>query len=463
MTNKKLDWVHFIGIGGAGMSGIAKVLLDLGYKISGSDLNVTETTKRLGKNGATVFTGHKASNVQKGIDVVVVSSAIPEDNDEVKKAQEFNIPVIQRAEMLAKLMENQKAICVAGAHGKTTTTSMIALVLEKNNLDPTVVVGGELNDIGGNAKLGRGEYLVAEADESDGSFLKLLPWATVVTNIEDDHLDHYGTLENIVEAFRQFINLGSPQGFSILCIDNTFVKKLADQIPGKLITYGIQENAQYTAKDIVYEGLLTKAKIYFNDNLLGTLELNVPGKHNISNALAAISIGHQLGIDFQDIKEALKGFKGVQRRFQLIGKVNNVQVVDDYAHHPTEIKATLEAARNSHSGRLIAVFQPHRYTRTKFLAKEFAASFKAADKVILAEIYSAGEKPIPGVSTENILDNMPDDTDVVYVKGQSIGDYLASIVEAGDLVLTLGAGNIWQAGVELVDILAKEKLITASV
>jgi len=463
LTNKKLDWVHFIGIGGAGMSGIAKVLLDLGYKISGSDLNVTETTKRLGKNGATVFTGHKASNVQKGIDVVVVSSAIPEDNDEVKKAQEFNIPVIQRAEMLAKLMENQKAICVAGAHGKTTTTSMIALVLEKNNLDPTVVVGGELNDIGGNAKLGRGEYLVAEADESDGSFLKLLPWATVVTNIEDDHLDHYGTLENIVEAFRQFINLGSPQGFSILCIDNTFVKKLADQIPGKLITYGIQENAQYTAKDIVYEGLLTKAKIYFNDNLLGTLELNVPGKHNISNALAAISIGHQLGIDFQDIKEALKGFKGVQRRFQLIGKVNNVQVVDDYAHHPTEIKATLEAARNSHSGRLIAVFQPHRYTRTKFLAKEFAASFKAADKVILAEIYSAGEKPIPGVSTENILDNMPDDTDVVYVKGQSIGDYLASIVEAGDLVLTLGAGNIWQAGVELVDILAKEKLITASV
>jgi len=406
LTNKKLDWVHFIGIGGAGMSGIAKVLLDLGYKISGSDLNVTETTKRLGKNGATVFTGHKASNVQKGIDVVVVSSAIPEDNDEVKKAQEFNIPVIQRAEMLAKLMENQKAICVAGAHGKTTTTSMIALVLEKNNLDPTVVVGGELNDIGGNAKLGRGEYLVAEADESDGSFLKLLPWATVVTNIEDDHLDHYGTLENIVEAFRQFINLGSPQGFSILCIDNTFVKKLADQIPGKLITYGIQENAQYTAKDIVYEGLLTKAKIYFNDNLLGTLELNVPGKHNISNALAAISIGHQLGIDFQDIKEALKGFKGVQRRFQLIGKVNNVQVVDDYAHHPTEIKATLEAARNSHSGRLIAVFQPHRYTRTKFLAKEFAASFKAADKVILAEIYSAGEKPIPGVSTENILDNM---------------------------------------------------------
>jgi len=398
LTNKKLDWVHFIGIGGAGMSGIAKVLLDLGYKISGSDLNVTETTKRLGKNGATVFTGHKASNVQKGIDVVVVSSAIPEDNDEVKKAQEFNIPVIQRAEMLAKLMENQKAICVAGAHGKTTTTSMIALVLEKNNLDPTVVVGGELNDIGGNAKLGRGEYLVAEADESDGSFLKLLPWATVVTNIEDDHLDHYGTLENIVEAFRQFINLGSPQGFSILCIDNTFVKKLADQIPGKLITYGIQENAQYTAKDIVYEGLLTKAKIYFNDNLLGTLELNVPGKHNISNALAAISIGHQLGIDFQDIKEALKGFKGVQRRFQLIGKVNNVQVVDDYAHHPTEIKATLEAARNSHSGRLIAVFQPHSYTRTKFLAKEFAASFKAADKVILAEIYSAGEKPIPGVS-----------------------------------------------------------------
>jgi len=464
LTFNKREWIHFIGIGGAGMSGIAKVLLDLGYKISGSDLNMSDTTKRLQENGALVYSGHKADNVVEGVDTVVVSTAIPEENEEVKKAAKLNIPVIQRAEMLARLMQNQKAICIAGAHGKTTTTSMIALVLEKNNFDPTVVVGGELNDIGGNAKLGRGDYLVAEADESDGSFLKLLPWSTVITNIEDDHLDHYGSLENIIQAFNDFVDLGGPTGFSVLCVDNPYVKELAKHVPGKLITYGLKESADYIARDIAYEGLVTKAKIYYQENFIGELELNVPGKHNISNALAAICVGCEFGIENSEILKALKSFQGVQRRFQMIGKVNNIQIVDDYAHHPTEIKATLQAARSSHNGRIIAIFQPHRYTRTKFLAKEFGQSFTLADKLILDEVYSAGEKQITGVTTQNIVDNLPAETDVTYLKEhKDIIKYLASIVKPGDLVLTLGAGSIWRVGVDLVDILLKEKEALASV
>ncbi|MFZ7104953.1 MAG: UDP-N-acetylmuramate--L-alanine ligase [Peptococcaceae bacterium] len=464
MTLDKSEWIHFIGIGGAGMSGIAKVLLELGFKVSGSDLNVSETTKRLEESGALVFAGHKGENITEGVDTVVVSSAIPEDNPEVLKAQKLNIPVIQRAEMLGRLMKLQKGICIAGAHGKTTTTSMIALVLEKNNFDPTVIVGGELNDIGGNAKLGRGEYLVAEADESDGSFLKLWPWSTVITNIEDDHLDHYGSLDNIIKAFNKFIDLGDPAGFAVLCIDNPFVNKLADHVPGKLITYGFTENAGYQAKNIIYSGLITRADIYYQGSLIGKLELNVPGKHNVSNALAAIAIGREFGIDFNDINEALANFRGVQRRFQLLGKVNGIQVVDDYAHHPTEIKVTLQAARNSHSGRIIAVFQPHRYTRTHFLAKEFAQSFSQADILILDEIYSAGEKPIPGVSTQLIVDRLAPGDKAHYIKNRSeLINYLLTIVEPGDMVLTLGAGNIWRVGIDLIGELQKDQGILASV
>lgn len=464
MTVKFTEWIHFIGIGGAGMSGIAKVLLDLGYKVSGSDLKMSDTTKRLVENGAIVYAGHKAANVVEGVDTVVVSTAIPDENEEVQKAKKLNIPVIQRAEMLARLMKNQKAICVAGAHGKTTTTSMIALVLEKNNFDPTVVVGGELNDIGGNAKLGRGEYLVAEADESDGSFIKLKPWSTVITNIENDHLDYYGSLENIIQAFNKFVALGRPDGFSILCIDNANVRQLVRHVTGKVITYGLADDAQITARDIVYQGFKTRAKIYHYKKYLGQLELNVPGQHNLVNALAAIAIGQEFGIDFADTSNALAGFRGVQRRFQLIGEVNNIQIVDDYAHHPTEIKATLNAAKNCHKGRLIAVFQPHRYTRTKFLAREFAESLEGVDLLVLDEIYSAGEKPIPGVSTQNIIDYLNPQLDVEYFNDRNdLTTYLADTVKPGDLVITLGAGNIWQVGVELAHILLKEKEALASV
>ncbi|MFZ5944147.1 MAG: UDP-N-acetylmuramate--L-alanine ligase [Bacillota bacterium] len=462
MTKAKKEWIHFVGIGGAGMSGIAKVLLDLGYRVSGSDLNVSETTKRLEENGAIVYAGHKAINIQQGVDKVVVSTAIPEENQEVQRAKELNIPILQRAEMLSQLMERQKGICIAGAHGKTTTTSMIALVLEKNEFDPTVVVGGELNDIGGNAKLGRGEYLVAEADESDGSFLKLKPWSTVITNIEDDHLDYYGSLENIIKAFNEFVDLGSPQGFSVLCNDNFYVRQLADHIPGKLITYGLAEDADYTAKNIIYNGLTSMADIFYGDKFIGQLELNVPGKHNISNALAAVAVGLEFGISFEKINQALSNFRGVQRRFQIIANINDILIVDDYAHHPTEIKATLQAARSSHSGRIIAVFQPHRFTRTQFLAKEFAKSFDLADKLILDEVYSAGEKPISGVSTQLIADHIPPHTDLNYFKNrESLENYLAEVARSGDLILTLGAGNIWKVGADLADVLAKRETLAS--
>lgn len=459
-TNNLSEWIHFIGIGGTGMSGIAKVLLELGYKVSGSDLNNSETTKRLEHNGALVFQGHKEENIKEGIDWVVISSAIPDDNPEIIKAKALNIPIIQRAQMLARLMENQKAICVAGAHGKTTTTSMISLVLEKNNLDPTVVVGGELNDIGGNAKLGRGEYLVAEADESDGSFLKLLPWSTVITNIENDHLDHYGSLENIISSFKEFITLSSEDGYSILCIDDPKVKELAGSVPGKLITYGLDNEARYRAENIKFIGTNTTADIYDHQDFLGTLNLNVPGRHNVVNALGAIAIGKELGLDFADINNALASFNGVQRRFQLLGKINGIEVVDDYAHHPTEIKATLNAAKNGYEGRVIAVFQPHRFTRTYYLAKEFAQSFNDADRVVLAEVYSAGEKPLEGVSTQLILDYMPKDIDVRYIQERAeIINHLVKIVEPGDVVLTLGAGNVWSIGVELVERLKKQNTL----
>lgn len=464
MNSKKSEWIHFIGIGGAGMSGIAKVLLELGYRVSGSDLHTSEATERLNQSGAQVFIGHKAENVQEGVDTVVISSAIPEKNTEIQRAKKLNIPVIQRAEMLSKLMEKQKAICIAGAHGKTTTTSMIASVLEKNNFDPTIVVGGELNDIGGNAKLGRGEYLVAEADESDGSFLKLKPWSTVITNIENDHLDHYGSMDKIIDAFKDFVNLGSPEGFTVLCVDNFFVRQLLEHVPGKLITYGLKEKAHYMAKNIIHHGLGTRAEVYYKEELLGFLELKVPGKHNIINALAAIAVGRELGLTFQEIVEVLKDFQGAQRRFQVLGTVNNILVVDDYAHHPTEIKATLEAARNSHSGRVVVVFQPHRYTRTKFLAEEFAQSFNEADLLILDDIYAAGEKPIPGVSVQNIMDNLPDTVNAKYIKGrEAIVEYLLTIVKPGDLVLTLGAGDVWKAGVELLEVISQQENLKASV
>ncbi|NLP17816.1 MAG: UDP-N-acetylmuramate--L-alanine ligase [Firmicutes bacterium] len=448
--------IHFVGIGGAGMSAIAKVLLEMGYTISGSDIKPSGTTKRLGDMGAVIHIGHRKENLNSP-DLLVVSSAIPGANVEVVTAQELGIPVLQRGEMLAHLMDMKQGIAVAGSHGKTTTTSMISLLLEKNGLDPTVLIGGELNDIGGNAKLGNGEYLVAEADESDGSFLRLNPRIAVVTNIENEHLDYYGTEEKIVEAFASFMAAVKEEGFAVLCTDSYYMKNITSACKARIITYALHnQDADLTARNITVSGMGSKCSVYDKDGELGELVLNVPGEYNIANSLAAVAIGLELGLSFPQISGALKTFGGVHRRFELIGEVDGISIVDDYGHHPTEISATLRAARQGNFNRIIAVFQPHRYTRTKFLYKEFGRAFADADEVIVTDIYSAGEKPLPGITgaliAQNIVD--PEHKKVKFMADMdSVPRYLGGRVKKGDLVLTLGAGDVWKMGKKLVEYL----------
>ncbi|GBF34454.1 UDP-N-acetylmuramate--alanine ligase [Desulfocucumis palustris] len=445
--------VHFIGIGGAGMSGLARILLELGHHVSGSDLAGTKVTERLEKQGAVCFTGHRGENVGH-VQMVVVSSAIKKDNPELLQAERKGIPVIHRAELLALLMKRQRGIAVAGAHGKTTTTSMLALVLESNSLDPTIVVGGELNDIGGNAKLGRGEYLVAEADESDGSFLKLDPTAAIITNVEDDHLDYYGTVEKIKEAFRGFINKIPSDGMAVLCLDDPGVREVAADFKGPRMFYGVhRQEADYTLRNIYLNGAVSRAEVYFRGEFLGMLELLVPGIHNMSNALGVVAAARWAGLEFFDIAGALKKFRGAGRRFQVLGEVRGIRVVDDYAHHPSEIKATLRAARQVGMGRVISVFQPHRYTRTSLLRERFGTAFSDADVIILSDIYSAGEQPIEGVSGRIIAEAIEnfENRPVTYLPTrEDIVNYLVDFVRPGDLILTMGAGNIWTAGIDLV-------------
>ncbi|SHI58828.1 UDP-N-acetylmuramate--L-alanine ligase [Desulfofundulus thermosubterraneus] len=446
--------VHFIGIGGAGMSGLASILLDLGYEITGSDLSSTDITRRLESRGAVCHVGHASRNLDT-TQLVVVSSAIKPDNAELLAAREKGIPVIHRGDLLAWLMQRQKGIAVAGAHGKTTTTSMLALVLEKSGLDPTIVIGGELNDIGGNAKLGRGEYLVAEADESDGSFLKLHPLAVIVTNIEDDHLDHYGSVAEIKKAFRQFMGNVPEYGLVIACIDDPNVREAVQDLGRPVITYGTESPAaDYVLRHLLLEGEGSRGEVYYRDQHLGSLELSVPGKHNMLNALAVVAAARWIGLDFHLIAPILKEFRGARRRFELLGEVGNVRVVDDYAHHPSEIKATLQAARQTRPKRLIVVFQPHRYTRTALLKEQFGKSFGEADLVIVNEIYSAGEPPIEGVNAQLIVQAIKNHgrPPVVYLPArEQIVNYLAAMALPGDLILTMGAGNIWLCGLELLN------------
>lgn len=447
----KYNRIHFIGIGGTGMSGIAKILMNMGYTVSGSDLKVSEALIRLKDAGAKVFIGHSVSNVV-GADLVVVSSAIPKTNPEYVKAIESNIPVVHRADMLSLLMNSKKGIAVSGAHGKTTTTSMISLIMEKNGFDPTVIIGGELNDIGGNATLGKGEFLVAEADESDGSFMKLNPYVAVITNIENDHLDYYKNMENMKEAFRRFVSNVKDGGFIVLGSDNEYVRELARDIDKEYYTFGINHKADFMPKNIKMNGLSSCCDIYFREKYLGQLQLNVPGLHNIVNATAAVAVGNRLGIGMEGIREAIKGFRGVQRRFQIIGDIDGIKVVDDYGHHPTEIKATLRAARNCNPRKVYAVFQPHRYTRTQNLSKEFGAAFADADEVILTDIYSAGEAPIEGVSSKLIEDALRENgKQVVYIsKKEDIPDYIIDKVLPGDYVFTIGAGDICEVAYSIV-------------
>jgi len=460
MNEKKLH-IHFIGVGGAGMSGLASILLDLGHKISGSDILTSKITKRLADKGATIFTGHNKDNVE-GADLIVVSSAIPESNSEIRCARDRKVTIIKRAEMLARLMENKCGIAIAGTHGKSTTASMISLLLEKSGFDPTVVVGGELNNFKNNAKLGKGHHIVVEADESDGSFLELNPHIAIVTNIEDDHLDHYENMANILKDFGKFIEKVPDNGQIILCRDCDNVKKLIKQYSRRYVSYGIFSQADIMAKDIELNNLNSKSKIFRQGEKIGELYLKVAGYHNILNALAATAVALELGINFSEIAKILDTFQGVHRRMEIVASTdNNILIIDDYAHHPTEIKATLSSLKSSwQNRRIVAVFQPHRYSRTKLLAKKFGQAFFDADCVIINDIYSANESPISGISGETIFKEIKK-THHRQIKYLPFKDdiliYLYEMIKPGDIIITMGAGDIWTVGYELAKQLKKSK------
>jgi UDP-N-acetylmuramate--alanine ligase len=453
---KKNQHIHFVGIGGIGMSGIAEVLLNLGYRVSGSDIKHSDSTQRLASLGATIYYGHAREHV-KDVDVVVMSSAVQAENPELIEAQERTIPVIPRAEMLAELMRLKYGIAVAGAHGKTTTTSLIAAVLAHGNIDPTVVIGGRLNITNTNAQLGAGEFLVAEADESDGSFLKLSPTIAVVTNIDREHLDYYRTIRDIKKTFLEFINKVPFYGVAIICLDNENLQSIIPKISKRFLTYGCASQADLQARDIVLQGFKNSFSVFYQEQLLGIITLRIPGMHNVYNALAAIGVGLELNLEFSIIQEALAQFSGVQRRFQIRGEQQGITWVDDYGHHPTEIKMTLKAAKDVWQQRLVVVFQPHRYTRTRDLFREFMVSFYDADVLIVTDIYPAGEIPIAATSGAQFYEGLKNYgyKDVTFIaQVEDVTAHLKGIVKNGDIVLTLGAGDVWKAGNSLMQELA---------
>ena len=450
---KGIHNIHFVGIGGAGMSPLAKILLLLGYKVSGSDQGSSSIIEELVRLGARVWTdGQRAENV-RGADAIVVSTAIPYDNPEVIAAWDLRIPKLHRSDINAALVNEYDGIAVAGSHGKTTTTSMIGVTLDRVGISPTIIVGGEVPDLGTNAKLGSSRYLVSEADESDGSFLKLHPHVAVVTNVEDDHMDHYGTMEKIIAAFRQFVDQVDEDGTAILCFENEILRQIAAETPRRVISYAIDAEADYRGADIETHGSIISFTVFERGTELGRISLNIPGRHNVLNALACIAVARLAGVEFTQIQDALAGFHGAKRRFQTKGKERGVWVVDDYAHHPTEIAVTLAAARQTTPGRLICVFQPHRYSRTQLLREEFGSCFKNADLLLLTDVYAAGEAPIPGISGETLMEEVAKQTgqDAVYLPERAdLERYLAQHVRAGDLVITMGAGNILEVGEALV-------------
>lgn len=449
LQGNEVKHIYFMGIGGIGMSGIAEILLDFGYRVSGSDIKVSNVTERLQKKGAEIYIGQRAENITADIDYAVRSTAIRETNEEYMRVKELGLPVLHRSQMLAKLMEEKKAICVAGAHGKTTTSSMISLAMELAGKDPTIVVGGEIAQIGSNAKSGNGDYLVAEADESDGSFLNLHPWMTVITNVEEDHLDHYQDLDAIRNAFIDFVKLPGDSGVAVLNYDCPETRQLAQYAAGKVVSYGMADDAQVRGANVRQEQGESLVDVYQHGQLLGTLRLHVPGMHNISNALAAVAAGLEIGMTFDELAAGLKEFGGARRRFQLLGVVQNIQIIDDYAHHPTEVVATIEAAKGVHDGRVVAVFQPHRYSRTKFLAEKFAEAFDAADEVVLTDVYAAGEDLSEGAESDIIAQHMQRPAHLVA--REQLNKFLQGFVKPGDMVLMMGAGNIWQNSIQLVE------------
>ena len=440
--------IHMVGIGGMGMCGIAEVLLNLGYEVSGSDLSASETTRRLKKFGARIFSGHHSKNVD-GVDVVVYSSAVHPDNVEVAAARERQIPVIRRAEMLAELMRMKYGIAVGGTHGKTTTTSLIAAVLAAGNLDPTVVIGGKVNSLGSNAKVGKGDFLVAEADESDGSFLNLSPTIAVVTTLDPEHLDYYRDMEHLQETFLTFINKVPFYGLAVLCLDQEHIRSLLPRVEKRHLTYGFTEKADLWATEIMHQGLGSTFQVQFRGEHIGEVSLRIPGDHNVYNSLAAIAVGLELDIPFKTVGRALGEFGGIVRRFEIKGEEGGVLVVDDYGHHPTEIRATLRAARQVWPDRrLVVLFQPHRYTRTKALLSEFFTAFYDADALAITDIYPAGEPPIAGVDSPLLVEGVRrhGQPEVVYFPRREIQDALPGFVSPGDVLFTLGAGDVWKCG-----------------
>ncbi|MFA5867535.1 MAG: UDP-N-acetylmuramate--L-alanine ligase [Actinomycetota bacterium] len=457
--NKK-GRLHFIGIGGAGMSSLARVFIDLGYDVSGSDIKKSANTRQLAQAGAKVVIGHDASNV-KGADTVIVSSAIRDDNPEMKAAKKAGKTILQRAELLAKLMEEKKGIAIAGTHGKTTTTSMAAVMMEAAGLDPTYLIGGELNDIGSGAKYGRGDFVVAEADESDASLLNLRPAYAVITNIEADHLDFYESIEEIKDVFVEFINNLPDNGLAILCIDSPGVVDILPRVSRHYVTYSVTGDADFKATDIQPGRSGSKFTVWQGGKNLGSLEISSPGLHNVSNALAVITIGTAVGVPFDRAAAGVTAFTGVRRRFQKKGVARDVTVVDDYAHHPSEVAATLQAAKTGKWGRVITVFQPHRYSRTSCLHEDFGRVFGDADAVIVTDVYSAGEEPLPGVDGKLIVDSILETEpykDVAYFpKKSDISDYISGRLSGGDILLTMGAGDIGSLGEEVLEALGENE------
>lgn len=435
------------------MSGIAELLLNLGYEVSGSDTAPSDITKNLKNLGGTIFKGHSAKNI-KNADVVVTSSAISSENSEVVTAREASIPVIPRAEMLAELMRLKYSIAIAGAHGKTSTTSIVASILDKGDLDPTVVIGGKLKSISSNAILGQGDFIVAEADESDGSFLKISPTIAVVTNIDREHLDFYQDLDAIKKVFLSFINKIPFYGLAILCLDNEPIQDLIPKITKRYTTYGMSSQADLQARNVVMEGLKSRFCVYHRGEKLGEVVLNLPGIHNVYNAMASIAVGIEIDIPFDIIKHALEALQGVQRRLEIKGEAKGITIVDDYGHHPTEIKTTLYAVKECWPDRrIVVVFQPHRYTRTKALFDDFTRSFYQSELLLVLPIYSAGEKEIKGIDSIALYEGikMYGHKEVIYVEGfKKAVSYLEEILKEGDVLITMGAGDVWKVGEQIL-------------
>ena len=449
---RKTRHIHFVGIGGIGMSGIAEVLANLGYEVTGSDLVLSETTRHLVQVGCQVTAGHAGENVGEA-DVVVISSAVKDDNPEVIAARQAGIPVVPRAAMLNELMRMKYGIAIAGSHGKTTTTSMVATIMAEAGLDPTVVIGGKLGSLGTNARLGEGDFLLAEADESDGSFLQLTPTIAVVTNIDNEHMDYYGTFDELKSAFRNFLDKVPFYGRAILCVDDTEVAGMLADLERPVITYGLTAQADVRATDIFHEGFTSRYTASLDSEVLGEVQLPVPGVHNVFNSLAAIAVGLEMEVPFAVIARALGSYSGTQRRFQKKGEVRGITIYDDYAHHPAEISATLGAARIGWKGRVIALFQPHRFSRTRDLLQDFGMAFHNADRVLVCDIYAAGEEQLDNLTGEDVAGSI---TNHGHRSAEYVGGWDEAVkmavdeLQEGDLLLTLGAGDVWKAGEQIL-------------